>query len=44
MGTTSGQKFFCECGATIEYVKPCTCETVTAFRCTCGATGTELSE
>ena len=36
MGTTTGQRFFCDCGAMIEYLEACPEETVQNPRCVCG--------
>jgi hypothetical protein len=44
MGNRQGQKYLCECGAKVEYESACTCDTVGPFRCTCGATATEVED
>jgi hypothetical protein len=36
MGTTTGQRFFCDCGAMIEYVEECPEKTVQNPHCVCG--------
>jgi hypothetical protein len=36
MGTITGQRFFCDCGAMIEYLEECPQETVQNPQCVCG--------
>lgn len=44
MGVPTGQRFLCECGATVQYTRGCECDTRGVFRCTCGATATEIGD